>query len=155
MKINKYGLVFKSNKQCRLVKEQELFYDKELIFDMPQNVVQIMRDVFELDKQVEEYAMLLCLLGAKKLLGVFELSHGTHNATFVDNKAIFTRALMVNASNIIVVHNHPNGDPTPSSQDMVTCQKTKEVADLMNIPLLDSIIVGDVEYTSFKERGLL
>ncbi len=59
------------------------------------------------------------------------------------------------ASYIVILHNHPSGDPTPSRQDVMVTQKIKEVSDLVEIPLLDHIIIGDNRYTSFIQKGLL
>ncbi len=59
------------------------------------------------------------------------------------------------ASYIVILHNHPSGDPTPSRQDVLVTQKIKEVSDLVEIPLLDHIIIGDNRYTSFIQKGLL
>jgi DNA repair protein RadC len=55
----------------------------------------------------------------------------------------------------MILHNHPSGNPTPSRQDMLVTQKIKEVSDLIEIPLLDHIIIGDNRYISFVQKGLL
>ena len=56
---------------------------------------------------------------------------------------------------IILLHNHPSGDPTPSNQDVEITSRIKEVSHLMNIVLVDHIIIGDNRYTSLKEEGYL
>ena len=55
----------------------------------------------------------------------------------------------------MLLHNHPSGDPTPSKQDVIMTRRIKEVSDLIDIPLIDHIVIGDKRYTSFKQKGLL
>ena len=59
------------------------------------------------------------------------------------------------AVNILLVHNHPSGDPTPSRADVEVTNRIKEAADILNIPLVDHIIIGDNTYVSLKEIGYL
>ena len=73
----------------------------------------------------------------------------------ISPRDICIRAMRNEASYIVVLHNHPSGDPTPSKQDVLVTQKIKEVSDLVEIPLLDHIIIGDNRYTSFIQKGLL
>ena len=80
---------------------------------------------------------------------------GTINSTLISPREIFVKAMKEGAANIIILHNHPSGDSTPSRQDMIITNKIKEVSDLVEIPLLDHIIIGDNQYTSFKQKGLL
>jgi len=64
-------------------------------------------------------------------------------------------ALYSNARCIIIAHNHPSGDSSPSAEDRAVTKKVKEAATLLNIALLDHIIIGDGEYYSFADQGLL
>lgn len=83
------------------------------------------------------------------------LSIGTINASLVSTREMFKEALRVNAAYILLLHNHPSGDATPSREDIALTKKVKEASVLMEIPLIDHIIIGDNTYTSFKEKGLL
>lgn len=64
-------------------------------------------------------------------------------------------ACLSSAAAILCIHNHPSGDPTPSSEDIAITKRLSEAGELMGIKLLDHIIVGDGTYLSFTERGLL
>ncbi len=75
--------------------------------------------------------------------------------TLISPRDICIQAMRNEASYIVILHNHPSGDPTPSRQDVLVTQKIKEVSDLVEIPLLDHIIIGDNRYTSFIQKGLL
>jgi DNA repair protein RadC len=67
-------------------------------------------------------------------------------------REVFQKALLANAVSIILMHNHPSGDPTPSRQDIEVTKKIADAGNLIGIELLDHIIVGD-SYTSLKEKG--
>ena len=83
------------------------------------------------------------------------ISIGINNATLMSAREIFIRALKEEAAYIMILHNHPSGDPTPSKQDLLVTNKIKEVSVLVDIPLIDHIIIGDNRYISFKQKGLL
>ena len=65
------------------------------------------------------------------------------------------KALLCGATGIVLVHNHPSGDTTPSKQDIQVIQRIKEVGELLGIPLTDSLNVGDGSYCSFREQQIL
>ncbi|MDO4325572.1 MAG: DNA repair protein RadC [bacterium] len=83
------------------------------------------------------------------------LFKGTVNASPVAPREIFIEALRYRAVKLILVHNHPSGDPTPSREDYLMTMRIKEAGEILNVPLLDHIIIGDNSYISFKERGML
>ncbi|MCR4956301.1 MAG: DNA repair protein RadC [Lachnospiraceae bacterium] len=83
------------------------------------------------------------------------LSVGTVNASIISPREIFIEALKEEAVYVILVHNHPSGDVTPSKADMEVTGVVKEIGDLLEIPLLDHIIIGDNSYFSMKEYKLL
>ncbi len=81
------------------------------------------------------------------------LSKGTVNATLTSPREIFIEALRYQAVSLILVHNHPSGDPEPSREDIALTKRVREVGELIGIRLLDHIVIGDVSYVSMKERG--
>ena len=83
------------------------------------------------------------------------VSQGTVNASVVSPREIFIEALKYHAVNLIVVHNHPSGDVTPSPNDITATQAISEAGRTVGIPLLDHLIVGNNAYLSFREQGLL
>lgn len=100
--------------------------------------------------------VLLVMLDSKgHLLGEQTISKGTVNASLISPREIFILALKFDASSIILIHNHPSGDPTPSKPDRQVTMQVRECSKLMNIPLIDHIIIGDNTYSSFQELGLL
>ncbi len=103
----------------------------------------------------QEHMKLLMLNTKSKLLGEAHISKGTVNASLVSPRELFIKALEKNAVSIILVHNHPSGDPTPSQNDLLLTRRVQEAGELIGIELLDHIIIGNNCYTSFAEENLL
>ena len=102
-----------------------------------------------------ESVYLLCLDAKGQLIHERKLSDGSVNMALISPREVFLEALKDKAVNIILVHNHPSGDPTPSRSDRELTENVAKVGDQMDIPLLDHIIIGDNRYTSFKEQKFL
>ena len=83
------------------------------------------------------------------------ITRGTVNASLVSVREIMIEALRHRAVNLILIHNHPSGDPSPSEEDTVVTEKVAEAGELVGITLSDHIIIGDNTYYSFKEWGKL
>lgn len=90
-----------------------------------------------------------------RVIGDYLLSLGTVNSALVQPREIFVHALKRQAVNILLLHNHPSGNPEPSPQDIQITKRIKEAGDLLGVGLLDHIIIGDGVYTSLKEQGYL
>lgn len=84
-----------------------------------------------------------------------QVSKGTVNATPVFPREIMATALRLEAASIILAHNHPGGDPTPSHEDVTLTRRIRESADGLDIRVLDHLVVTDSEYFSFNEHGYL
>ena len=124
----------------------------ELVFNSPATIVDYyMEDLRH--KEVEEFVM-LALNSKSVLLDEFVISKGTVNSSMASPREIFIQALRVKAVNIIIMHNHPSGDPTPSRNDLIVTNTIKQAGDIIGVKLIDHIIIGDNKYISFKESGL-
>lgn len=99
-----------------------------------------------------ECVVLVCLDGKGQMIAEKKLSDGSVKMSLISPREIFMEALKCRAVNIILVHNHPSGDPTPSRADRELTKNLLELGEKMDIPLLDHIIIGDNRYTSFKEE---
>lgn len=107
-------------------------------------------------RHMEQEQIRLMLLNTKgTLLKETLISQGTVNASVVSPREIFIEALKYHAVNVVVVHNHPSGDPSPSREDISLTRRIREAGELIGIRLLDHVIIGDNSYTSFKERGII
>ena len=102
-----------------------------------------------------EKAILLCLNSKMKLIDEAVLSVGTLNSASLSPRDVFIHALKCQAANVVLVHNHPTGDPTPSKSDVHITNKIREAGFMLDIILRDHIIIGDKTYSSLLENGLL
>ena len=100
----------------------------------------------------EERVWLLAVDNGKKIIGIFELSRGTVNLSLLSPRSVYVRLCLLGACSYFVVHNHPSGDITPSTEDISITDKLEENGRMMGIPLLDHIIVGKCGYYSFAEN---
>ena len=126
---------------------------ERLCFDAPETVA----DYFMEDLRYAEQEQLHTLfLNTKNgLLKEKLLFQGTVNASLVSPREIFLEALECHAVRLVLVHNHPSGDAMPSPEDIRMTHRIYEAGEMLGIPLLDHIIIGDHCYSSFRERGIL
>ncbi|MCI2049995.1 MAG: DNA repair protein RadC [Lachnospiraceae bacterium] len=101
-----------------------------------------------------EELLLLMLDNRLSLIAEEVVTVGTVNSTLISVREIFSLALREKAVNIMLLHNHPSGDPTPSEQDISVTGRIREAGELLEIRLVDHIIVGD-DFYSMKQMGLL
>ena len=92
--------------------------------------------------------------GKNRICCVDEVSVGSLNQSIVHPREVFKTALLSSAAAIIILHNHPSGDPSPSREDIEITRRLKDAGDIIGVRLLDHIVIGDT-YCSFVERGLL
>lgn len=106
-------------------------------------------------KETKEMFITLHLDGKNRITCMDLVSIGSLNQSIVHPREVFKTACLSNAAAVILIHQHPTGDPTPSSEDISITRRLKEAGDIIGIKVLDHIIVGDGEYLSFVERGFL
>lgn len=128
-------------------------YQDTVCFTDPKTIAQYYMEDLRHEKQ--EHMKLLMLNSKAKLLGETTISKGTVNASLVTPRELFIEALQKNAVSIIILHNHPSGDPSPSREDMLTTKRIQDAGALIGIELLDHIIIGNNCYISFREEGML
>ncbi len=102
-----------------------------------------------------ECVILACLDAKGQLIEEKKLSEGSVRMSLISPREVFLAALESKAVNILLVHNHPSGDPHPSPADRELTENVRDAGERMDIPLLDHIIIGDNSYFSFKEADWL
>lgn len=122
-------------------------------FTSPQQVFDYFHHEFRDSRK--EYFLTLLLDGKNRIIRRVQVSEGSLNQSIVHPREVFIPAVKESAAAVILVHNHPTGDPAPSSEDIAVTRRLREAGEIMGIKVLDHIIVGDGEYLSFAERGLL
>lgn len=99
---------------------------------------------------------LVVLLDARhRVLREEAVSEGSLTSSIVHPREVFAPAVRESAGALVLVHNHPSGDPTPSDEDVAVTRRLVHAADVLGIHVLDHVIVGDGAYASFKEEGLM
>ena len=126
---------------------------QELDFHTPASVAKYYME--DMRHQKQERMKLLLLNTKSRLIGETEISKGTVNASIVSPRELFIEALQKNAVSIILLHNHPSGDPQPSREDILVTKKVQEAGWMIGVELLDHIIIGNNRYVSLKEQGYL
>jgi len=126
----------------------------------PRRSVRTPRRVFEtvlpLLRGAEQELFLVLLLDAKHALQrTARVSHGTLTTSLVHPREVFAPAVREAAAAIVVVHNHPSGDPEPSREDLDVTRRLSDAGRLLGIPLVDHVVVGEGSFVSLRERGQL
>ncbi len=124
-----------------------------LIVHKPSTVAQYFME--KLRHRKKECVMVACLDAKGQLIKEIELTSGSVKMSLISPRDVFLEALRSEAVNIILIHNHPSGDPTPSQSDITATKCVAQMGQTLDIPLLDHIIIGDNCYMSFKEESYL
>ena len=100
--------------------------------------------------------MVLVMLDSKcKMIRDCVISIGTVNASLITPREVFSEALKFEAVGIVLLHNHPSGDATPSRNDVAVTRRIAQAGSLLGIDLIDHIVIGDNSYTSLKEKEFM
>lgn len=150
-KVNIYDLIRDKDGKCKLHKKKIVYVEDNYIKETS-DAVEVIRIAFNLKKVTEEYVWMLSLNADGRLTGIFEVSHGHLLGTVINIRGIITRALLINASDIIVAHNHISGRCVPSKMDLQVNESLKSAAILMEIPLKDNLIVSENNYYSMLKN---
>ena len=110
----------------------------------------------QLRGQDREHFWALALSTKNRLVKIVEVSVGSLNASIVHPRELFRDAVKAAAASVVVVHNHPSGDPTPSGADIQLTRRLVRAGDVLGIEVLDHVVIGDGgEYASMKELGMM
>lgn len=150
MRIITYKTELDKNLHNVLVKENSCNYPAESL-NSPQAIVSMLNEVFRLNRQAEERLYMVAFNTKMKVLGVLEVSHGTVNQCTCNPRDVFVKALLCGAVSIVLAHNHPSQDITPSQEDILVKRRIEEAGKMIGVELIDNIIVGD-GYYSFAEN---
>ena len=154
MRINFYDARVAEDFRTVLVKEKGINYECSKM-NNPEEISRMAQILLQLDRLAEEHVYMMALNNSYKVLGLFLITKGTVSSSIVSPREIFLRAALIGAVQIILIHNHPSGDTTPSDCDIELTKRLKAGGELLNICLVDHIIIGHNFYLSFKEKGLL
>ncbi len=135
----------KSWKVCELAPYYKALGDSAT---SPERVLEIMRAIGLHEAVTEEFWVLL-LNGQNRLIGLHRVSIGTVGSSLVHPRETFSLAVAGRASSIILCHNHPSGDCTPSPEDIAVTKRLCEAGRILGIPILDHVVIGGSEHPNF------
>lgn len=136
----------------KMVKESSILYANRRI-GTPDDAVELLKNLLEGSDR--EMLVVCCLSSKNEPTNISVVSIGSLNSSIVHPREVFKIAIMSNAASIIIGHNHPSADTTPSKEDINITERIKKAGDIIGIKLLDHIIIGDKNYLSLKEEGYL
>lgn len=155
VRMTKYTTKLTEGKRVVLEKEVSMNYPTlSYAIKSPDDAATIGKEFMRIHEEPEEYMYMICMNTKNKVIGVFEISHGSVNSSIVTPREVFQKALLANAVSIILMHNHPSGDCTASREDIEVTKRLVEAGKIVGVEVLDHIIVGD-RYSSLKEKGYL
>jgi DNA repair protein RadC len=103
----------------------------------------------------KEHLRVIMLNTKNCVISTEDVSVGSLNASIVHPREVFCEAIRKHAASIIICHNHPSGDPTPSNEDISITKRLKECGKIIGIELLDHLIIGDGIFISLKDKGVV
>ncbi len=110
---------------------------------------------YEMSALEQEHLRVILLDTRNQVLAIHEVVRGSVNTAQVRMAEVFREAIRRNATAIILVHNHPSGDPTPSADDIALTRQAQQAGSLLDIEVLDHIVIGGNKFVSLKARGLV
>lgn len=126
--------------------------DKTKITSPTDIVDLLMLDMTHLKK---EHFKIVMLDTKNQVIGIEDISVGSLNSSIVHPREVFKEAIAKSSASIILVHNHPSGDPTPSKEDIAITRRLIEGGDILGVKVLDHIIIGNNKYISLKEKDII
>ena len=137
----------------QMIKERSATYDvNSKSITGSEDIAEVLEKFFETADR--EQFIAVCLNSKNKVLCINIVSQGSLNSSVVHPREVFKAAILSNAAAIIVAHNHPSGNPTPSEEDKKLTNTLFSAGKVLGIPVLDHLIIGDYYY-SFKEHSLM
>ncbi|HBI6980039.1 TPA: DNA repair protein RadC [Clostridium perfringens] len=138
---------------CELYKRFKVSELTQIKISKPSDVAKLVLDELRMLRQ--EVLILINLDTKNKVISKKEIFKGGLNSSLVHPREIFKEAVKDSAASIIICHNHPSGDPTPSRDDINITTRLKECGKMMGIEILDHLIIGDNRFISLKEKDIL
>lgn len=126
---------------------------KDIKINSPKDLADLLMG--EMNELSQEILKVILLSTKNIIIGTKDVFKGSLNTSIVHPREIFKQAINKNSASIIICHNHPSGDPTPSKEDINITLRIKECGNIIGIQLIDHIIIGNNKFVSLKERGLI
>ena len=126
---------------------------QQVVLESPESIASYYME--RMRHEAQEILVLAMFDSKSMLIGEKVISVGTSNAALISPREIYRTALQEQAVYIVILHNHPSGNPEPSREDVQVTRKIKQSGEILDILLMDHIIIGDNRYFSFREQDIL
>jgi len=138
--------------KIQMVKDHTALYEVNTV-NSPYDAYKIMVDFMKgLDR---EMLCVMCLDTKNKVNAINIVSVGSLNSSIVHPREVFKAAILANSNAIILAHNHPSGDSTPSEEDITITKRMIDAGEILGIQVLDHVIIGEEKHVSLKEKGII
>ncbi len=138
---------------CELAKRMSIPINNTIVIRTPEDIAEILMEELRFEKR--EIIKLVLLNSKNIIIKMKNISIGGVNKACIDIKDILKEAINLGAPKIILIHNHPSGDSTPSNEDILTTKNIIEITKILGIQLLDHIVIGDGNFTSIFRKIFL
>lgn len=122
---------------------------REIQIKSPNDIANLLMEELRFEKK--EIVKVVIINNKNIILKILDVAIGSGNYSSLNIRNILSETIKMNAPKMILVHNHPSGDPTPSRKDLEVTETLKNAAEILNIELLDHIIIGNMSYTSIMQ----
>ena len=136
-----------------LAKRSDEAIEEKILIKSSEDVAKLVRP--KLKDKKKEYFLILSLDSRNNLIKTSEISTGGLNANIVHPREIFKEAIQSLANSVVLIHNHPSGDATPSKDDIEITKQLMDAGEMIGITILDHIVIGNQDYKSMKDKELL
>lgn len=155
MTIHAYQTLLREDNTPYLSKTASYDIDGRHRYNSPDDLADFVRNSLQIQHCAEEYLYVLCFNCHNSLIGLFEASHGSVDTSIASTREIMQKSLLLGAIKIALTHNHPSGDPEPSSLDIRATQDIKRASEILGLQLIDHIIVTKDAWCSMLSTGLI
>lgn len=138
--------------EVQLVRESSIKVERKTILK-PQDAFEISSEYY--GNRDREMFSVMMLNTKNKIIGINTVSVGSLSASIVHPREVFKPCLLSNTATVILLHNHPSGDPDPSQQDLEVTRRLVDAGNILGITIKDHVILGEDTHFSFREKGLM
>jgi DNA repair protein RadC len=142
--------------KLQLIAEETITTEREYVIKSTKDVADFLKDICQLHLCPEENFVQIVMNAKGKVIGWKTVAIGELSSCIVHPREVFKFAIATNGFAVIIAHNHPSGDPTPSNEDVRVTKRLKDAGELLGIPVMDSMVIGEGNsYVSLKGEGLV
>ncbi|MEQ1843981.1 MAG: DNA repair protein RadC [Nitrospira sp.] len=136
-----------------LVRDPTSPYTTSQSFISPQHTFAYLKPILEDQDREHMYGVFLDT--KHRIIGMHHIAMGSMNQAIIHPREVFKCAILLNAAALVIAHNHPSGDPTPSAEDRLLTKRLADAGEILGITLLDHLVIGDNRFYSFADHGRL